>query len=213
MRAPKTEGAGEFEKHPAGAARLVCSRIIDKGTVFNEYKGKDQHKVNLYFESEKLMSTGDFAGQPFLVIANFNYSMYQNSHLCQFIEQWRGKKFANQDEADNFDLSKLISQTGYASIVHSDDGKWVNINTIMPLPEGMEPLAIKGDSYVFDLESPDMAVFGKLSEKVQNSIKLSHEYKTMMVGVSGTSGAPVAEPVADIPPSKPLESYDDDIPF
>lgn len=203
MKAPRSNTV-EFEKHPTGWARLVCTRIIDKGTVFNEAKQKDQHKISIYFESEKLMSEGDFAGQPFLVIANYNFSMYQNSHLCSFIEQWEGRKFPNQDAADDFDFAPLLRKPAYANITHSDDGKWVNIGAIGPMPDGVEPLKPVGDVYFFDLDNADMKVFEKLSDKVKAGIQSSHEWQS-------NKGEAVTKHHDEKNP--PPADFDDDIPF
>ena len=179
MYAPKKESSGgDFESHPVGGYPLVCTRVIDKGTVFNEQKGKDQRKVSIYFESAGLMKEGDYAGQPFLVIANFNYSMYQNSMLCKFIEAWRGKKFATQDEADQFDLEKLLRQPVFASIVQND--KWTNIESPMPIPNGMTPPTPVGDVYAFDADNMDMAIYEKLSDRMKENIQKSYEWRNPM---------------------------------
>src|SRR3990167_4918877 len=103
MKAPKGSSGG-FEKHPPGPAAIVCTRIIDLGTVHNERKLKYEHKIMIGFESSELMDTGENKGKPFMVFANFNFTMYQNSFLCKFIEAWRGKPFGDQVDADAFDF-------------------------------------------------------------------------------------------------------------
>lgn len=208
MHAPKNTSS-DFEKHPAGSVALVCTRIIDKGTTYNEHKQKDERKLIIAYESTKLMQEGEYAGQPFLVFANFNYSMYQNSMLCKHIEAWLGKKFADQNAADKFDIESLLRKPAFGNIIHSDDGKWVNIGSIMPLPEGMTAPKPVGDVYCFDMDNINMDVFEKMSERMQESIKQSKEW----------SGEPTKnnpqEPVDmdNIPPSPPIDSYDDKIPF
>lgn len=174
MRAPKGESK-EFEKHPAGYTTGVCTRVIDKGTHWNEKKQTFQRKIMLGFESDKLMQEGEFKGEPFLLFANFNYSMYQNAHLCGFIEDWEARKFHSQDEADAYDLSKLIGKPAFMNIIHSDDGKWTNIQTIGPVPEGMTAPAIKGKTIVVDQDALDKAEVDKLSDKMKETIMSAKE--------------------------------------
>jgi len=174
MKAPKTTESN-FEKHPAGWTTVVCTRVIDVGTHWNEGKQKYQRKIMLGFESDKLMQSGEYAGEPFLLFANFNYSMYQNAHLCQFIENWRGKRFASQPEADNFDLSKLIGQSAFVNVVHSDDGKYTNIQTIGPVPEDRKAPEIKGKTILIDQSNLDMKEVEKLSDKMKDRVMSAKE--------------------------------------
>lgn len=225
MQAPQTSTI-EYQKHPEGSARLVCSRIIDKGSRWDEAKQKDVRKITLFFESEILMpeDSGDYAGQPFLVTANYTYSMYLNSLLCKFIQAWI-KPFKNQEEANSFDIASLIGMSGFASIVYND--KWVNIGTMMPLPANMEPLKIIGKTFVFDMENPDMKIFDGFSEKMQAYIKEAKEWDIGAHGepdqtppvsmVSSHTGQPVApanaKPADGPAPTGEFDEEMDDIPF
>jgi hypothetical protein len=199
MKAPKSDIV-EFEKHPAKTVAVVCTKVLDLGTHYNEKKMKDERKFRIDFESTELMQDGEYAGKPFLLIANFNFSMYQNSRLCQFVEAWMGRKFPSQDEADNFDLDTLLGKTALVNVIHSDDGKWVNIGSIMPLPEGMPAPTPVGGLITFDCDNPNQAMLEKLSEKTQQKIKASNE----MLGLP------------DNPPTLNQEGQpelNDDIPF
>lgn len=197
MQAPKSSGGG-FEKHPEGATAIVCTRVIDLGTVFNPKKDKDEHKIMFGFESSVLMTAGENAGKPFMVFGNFNFTMFQNSHLCKFIEAWRGKSFASQDEADVFDFKNILGKPAYANIVHNGD--YVNIQSIMPLPKGMDAPKPVGELLIFDMSTQDKVVFGKLSEKMQEKLKKAKEW-----GAVFSDEPPVGHPANDDP--------SDDLPF
>ena len=201
MKAPATERT-EFEKHPAKTVATVCTKVLDMGTHFNEIKQKQEHKIRIDFESTELMTTGDYAGKPFLLINNFNFSMYQNSRLCQFIEAWLGRKFVDQKEADNFDLSTLLGKTALCNVIHSDDGKWVNIGSIMPVPESMPAPAPVGELLIFDTADPKDKVLAKLSERVQEKIRASEEMRNP--GKTDSNIKPEGQPVP------PIEAYEDD---
>ncbi len=213
MYAPQKEGSTEFERPPEGGGCLVCTRIIDKGTVFNEKKQKDVHGIALVFESPELMKKGDYKGQPFLLWANFgNYSMYQNSHLCQFIEGWRGKRFVDQKEADAFDIETLLRKPLFANIVH--DGTFDNVVSPMPVPNGMSAPVPVGDVYCLDMDNFSQEVFDMLSEKMQAKIAQSYEYKgkdTAYAKSSANEAAPMCEG-GEPAPSQPVDDMDS-VPF
>lgn len=168
MQAPKS--ASDYEKHPTGWATVVCTRIVDLGTHFNPNKNKHERKLMIGFESSKLMQDGEFKGEPFLLYSSFNFSMYQNSHLCKFIEDWRSKRFSNQAEADSFDFTKLIGQKAFVNVVHSDDGKYVNIQTIGPVPDGMTAPEIKGKTILIDQDDFKTSEAEKLSDKLRERV-------------------------------------------
>ena len=201
MKAPKGSSGG-FEKHPPGPAAIVCTRIIDLGTVHNERKLKDEHKIMIGFESSELMDTGENKGKPFMVFANFNFTMYQNSFLCKFIEAWRGKPFGDQVDADAFDFHLLLGKPAFVNIVHSGD--YVNIQSPMPLPKGMIPPHPVSELLIFDMQTQDHSVFEMLSEKMRERLKKAKEW-----GKLGSNGS--LEPPAGHPASEP--PFDDDIPF
>ena len=200
MKAPATEHKA-FEKHPVGTVATVCTKVLDLGTHWNPKKEKNERKLRIDFESAELMKEGEYSGKPFLLVNNFNFSMYQNSNLCKFIEAWLGRKFVDQKEADNFDLDELLGKTALCNVIHSDDGKWVNIGSIMPVPKGMEPPKPVGELLSFSCDDPNPEVLAKLSEKTQEKINASHE----MLNPQSEGGESEINP--------PQADYDDDVPF
>lgn len=200
MKAPQSTHK-EFEKHPAMTVGTVCTKVLDLGTHYNEKKQKNERKLRIDFESTELMKEGEYAGKPFLLINNFNFSMYQNSRLCQFVEAWLGRKFTDQKEADTFDLDNLLGKTALCNVIHSDDGQWVNIGSIMPIPAGMTAPTPVGELLSYSCDDPNPEVLAKLSEKVQAKINASHEVMNPQSG-----GVDERNPPTDIDP-------DDDIPF
>lgn len=179
MYAPKSESNTDFEKHPVGYATAVCTRLIDLGTHFNprSQPPKDQRKIMIAFESEKVMTQeGEYKGQPFLLFANFNYSMYQGkAHLCTFIENWRGERFESQTEADNFDLATLIGKTAFCNVVRSACGKYANIQTIGPVPESMNAPNIVGKTILIDQDNLNSAEVDKLSDNLKAKVLSAKE--------------------------------------
>jgi hypothetical protein len=217
MKAPKSGGGGDFEKHPEGQFAVRCAQIIDLGTHFNPDKKVDQRKVRIMFISSQNITTGELAGKPFALFNNFNFSMYQNSHLCKFIEQWRGKNFASQDEADEFDIEKVLNQPAYVNVVHN--GKYVNIQSVMPLPEGLAAPAIPETTtaYCFSCDKPDKAILETMTDKTRDMIMASKEWigafepeKQESENPAPASAPPQAAPQAAAATN---DFEDDEIPF
>lgn len=201
MKAPKNEHT-DFEKHPEGWVVGVCSRVIDLGTHWHEGKQKYMRKIMLAFESEKTLTSGEFNGEPFLLFANFNYSMYKNAKLCEFIENWRGKRFETQDQADAFDLAKLLGQPAFMNIVHN--GQYVNINTIGPLPDDKTAPAIKGKHILIDQDDLDPKEVEKLTDKMKQRVLAAQEQQQQNKNDVDDTAIQ----------SQPQSSdFDDDIPF
>lgn len=214
MRAPQSNQSRDFEEHPTGWTLVVCTRVIDKGTHWNDRKQKDEHRIMIGFESEKLMTEGDFKDQPFLLFANFNYSMFKNAHLCRFIENWRGRRFESQTQADLFDLSKLLGQKAFVNVTRSHDGQYTNIETIGPVPDNMTAPDIKGITILIDQENFDENEYNKLSDKLKKTVMSAQERMRAEPAQAKNASdfAQQAREKIENAGSYP-EDFDDDIPF
>ncbi len=96
-----------------------------------------RHKVNLAFEFPKhyrVFYEGDDA-KPACVFQFETLSMNKDSNLRgKFVEPMIGRKLTDA-EAEVFDISSLLGKQYIATIVHSPDGKWANIQSIIALNE------------------------------------------------------------------------------
>lgn len=156
---------GSFELVPAGVYSAVCTRVIDLGLQHNMKFGKDEHKVLIQFEIDAKMTDG----KPFMIGNRYTVSLGQKAHLRADLESWRGRPFT-QAELDAFDLRAVLGAPAMLNVMHSPDGKYSNIASIMPLPRGMQKLAPVGELLCFDTENWDEAVFQKLSDKLKERI-------------------------------------------
>ncbi len=153
----KAGKSGEFTPCPEGPQRLVCCDVIDLGMVEVTWQGqtKRQHKIEIRWQSEHVMDNG----RPFLVGQRFTLSLNEKGRLRPFLEAWRGKKFTEQ-EAEGFDVERLLSANAYGNVVHakgSKGGTFANLASIMPLPKGMEPIQVSDYVRMVDRELPPPA--------------------------------------------------------
>lgn len=169
------KSADNFEIAPAGTFVGRCVWLIDLGTQLTTFQGKEkkQQKVLIGFElPTELMADG----RPFLVSQRYTNILNEKSNLQKMLESWRGSKFTEQ-EAEAFDLTKLIGLPCMISIIHnvSGDKTYANISSVAKLMKGMECPKQINESIVFAIEEVNTAKYDKLPEWVQGIVKSSQE--------------------------------------
>jgi hypothetical protein len=210
-------GSGrDYEPAPEGMHRAVCYRFVDLGTQTVEWKGQTKHqrKVLLSWElvdteEEFVDGDGHTVRQPFSIHQRFTWSMHEKGNLRPFLESWRGRRFKDEDLASGgFDAQKLINAPCYMNVIHNEkDGRvYANIGSINPLPpqmkEGMPAMHNKPLYFgMTPVERFDKHALAALSDKMQETIKASPEYRAILDPKPQTQGDP-----AD-------NALDDDIPF
>lgn len=181
MNFPSKGGATDFKPLPAGSHFAVCDQIIDLGI----QPGSDRypspkHKVYIRWQVPKQrVEYTDKSGQkkegPRVIGKEYTASMHENANLRVDLVSWRGRDFTD-DEAENFDVSKILGLGCLISVVHSSKGgkTYANIASIAGMPEGMPSPKAEGDLILFDptrqpKEEAD-AIFAKLPEWLQKKI-------------------------------------------
>lgn len=170
-----SSGGGNFELVPEGQYVARCFKIIDLGTQWVEWQGnkKEQKKVLISWEL-----LGDAPkmedGRPFATTKKYTASLDERGRLRPELEAWRGKKFTDT-ELESFDLKNVLGAYCQLQIVHSEDGKYANVNSIMGFkgtkPEGINPLVS------FDIDEPDMKIFENFSDKLKEQIQQAPEFR------------------------------------
>jgi hypothetical protein len=180
-----------FTPAPSGAHRAICVGFIDLGTQKGEYMGQTTTKrlVQLRWE---LCDEQMEDGKPFLVAKRYTWSMNEKANLRKDLESWRGKPFEKADFGPGgFDTRKLIGVPALVTITHQEktSGTFANVTAVSPLPKSMpKPDKPVGATTYFALEKDrfDRDVFKSLSEKMQETITHSPEYREIVTGVPQT---------------------------
>lgn len=186
----------EFPLQPSGTHPAVLFQIIDLGTQAVEFKGetKNRRQVKLVFELH-----GDECnlpdGRPMAISRVFTNSGHEKAGLRLFIENWRGKKFTD-DELSGFEFKSLLGKACFLNVVHNPQGDTVYANiagaakmpTSLPAPEPQNELL-----YVsLDPEEYDPETFNKLPQKTKEKIWPTREY-SVASGVPNGADEPVGE--------------------
>jgi hypothetical protein len=207
-------GGGNFKRVPPGAYIGRCYSLVDLGTQLTtgQYGEKLQHKLRigweLFGEDEQgapLTIEVDGKTMPLTITKGYTVSLHEKAGLRRDLAAWRGKDFTDE-EAKGFDVAKLIGAYCMVNVTTSEtNGKtYSNVAGLTPLPGALKnakPAPVH-DPVVFDLDKPDMEVFSKFHEKLQEAIKRSPEWAKAMGTASGVKQD-----------ASGFDSMPDDIPF
>ena len=176
----KDSGSSDFTIAPQGSHIARCIQVIDLGTQFSEHYRKSAHKILFGFE---LMNEAKQDGEPFLIFMRRTASLHVRSTLRGDLEAWRGKQFT-AEELESFDLSSVLGASAYVNVGPSDDGKYMNIRSIMSLPKGAQPGPAKTPLLLFDIDAPDMDVFEQFGDKLKATIESAEEWNKPVLMVA-----------------------------
>jgi len=193
FKAPMPASGGDFAPTPAGNFIGRCFSLIDLGTQVTktgEFAGKANHKIRIGFElfgeteeGSPMTITIDGKELPLSIFKEYTLSMHEKSTLRKELGAWRGRAFTSDEEAVDFDITKLVGAYAMVNISHrtNDKGKTnANIANLSPLPSALKnakPSPVNAN-VVFNLDEPDMELFNTFSEWLQGRIAESPEWKT-----------------------------------
>jgi len=142
---PRTNiGTGDYEKIKPGTHPAVCIGVWDLGLQTTTWQGKEkqQYKILIAWKTNEK----DAKGNNFYLVKKYTNSLGDKANLRQDIKGWLGRDLS-PDECINYDYEELVGKQCILSVVHSDDGRFANINSISS--------PITGLSVVHDMEIPD----------------------------------------------------------
>lgn len=197
-------GGASIAPPAQGVHIAICTRVIDLGTQETTYKGKPKRsrKVLIGWElPDEPMIEVNGEMMPTIVQSRMTASLSEKAELYGLLVSWRGRKFTDQ-ELKGFDLKNIIGAGCQLQLVHTDDGRFANVQGIMPLPKGLPKPVAKGMVVNLDLD-PDRfepRAFAALGDKLKEMIASTDEYKI-------ATGAMRPETDSFAP------DFDDEIPF
>jgi hypothetical protein len=178
---------GEFQSVKPGTYLARCFRMIELGTLEEEFMGQKKmlQKVMITWElpTEKAIFDINKGEEPFAVSKTYTLSMNEKANLRKDLESWRGKGF-NEDEARRFDLTALLGKFCLLSIIHqpskSNPGReYTVISSIMPLMKGQICPDQINPTKVLSFDEFNWEFFETLSEFTKDKIKSSIEFRMM----------------------------------
>ena len=187
-------GGGNFKRVPPGVFIGRCYSVIDLGTqhTSGQYGDKFQHKLRIGWElfgeddqGNPLTIDVDGKDMPMTISKSYTVSLHEKAGLRKDLAAWRGRDFTD-DEAKGFDVAKLLGAYCMVNVTTTEaNGKtYSNVAGLTPLPGALKNAKPEGvhDLVMFDLDKPDLSVFDKFHEKLQEAIKRSPEWALMYGG-------------------------------
>lgn len=189
------DSGGDYTPPPQGTHPAVCCAVIDLGTQYSEQYNRHAHKVLLGWELDADPPRED---GPHMAWKRYTLSLHKKAGLRGMLEAWRGRAFT-PEELEGFDLHNIVGKGCLVSLTHDTrDGRtYANISAVSALPKGMTAPTLSKDPVLFDLDSPDEAVFSALSERLQETIRSSAEWQDRQS--AGSPGEPPADDGDSLP--------------
>jgi hypothetical protein len=163
--------------------------MVYVGIIADEYQGQAKNTPKVYLSFELPNATHVFkeenGPQPFVVSREFSYYMGENANLRKTLGAWRGKPLTD-DEAGEFDMSKLLGAPAQVQVVHktSKSGSTrAEILSITKLMAGLSCPAAVNPTLLFDVReylagnAEHIAAFEKLPAFLQEKAKTSAEWQ------------------------------------
>lgn len=193
----------DFQLPPADSHIARCYQVVDMGTVYSKFYEKSAHKIRIFWE---LPNAAMDDGRPFSISKRYTLSLHEQATMRKDLESWRGRKFT-AEEAQSFDLSKLLGATCLINVTHAERNGQMNadITSIIAIPKGMQCPPPVNPTLVFDLSDFNQDTFQKLSQGLRDRIMQSQEYQALF-GNKPTASTPQQVSAGKV-------DFDDDIPW
>lgn len=201
-----------IENPEPGSHIARCFAIIDLGTQQHSFNGEvwSSRDVRISFELPNERMTGKYnaevKGKPFASSVTLKQSLHPSSKLRKLLKSWRGRDFT-KEELGSFSPKRLLGVPCRLTLVASQDGQYVNIDSIAPLGKGEKCPKQVNPSVYFSLDPDEFSfdVFNTLGEKTREKIAGSPEFKALE---DGGSDEPDPEQLAESAASA-MEAEDD----
>lgn len=173
---------------PAGNYIARCFSMIHIGTVPENIMGemKKINKVRLTWElpTEMRSFKEDEPEKPLTISQEFTLSMNEKANLRKFLESWRGKGFT-EDEANDFDITKLLGVPCMLSVIHKTTKKgreYDLISGVATLPKGTECPRQINSNFEFNYDDKfDNQILEQFPDFIKDRIKNSDEFKKILM--------------------------------
>ena len=179
-----------------GVYIAVCVGVIDLGEQYSEKFKNYAQKLRLVWELSGETVEVDGKVEPRQLGREFKFSYDKKSSLRQFLSNWNGRNYTDEEAAD-IELFDQLGKPCQLQVVHSDDGQYANVSGIMGLPKGMPAPQPQGPLIAWDMEQWSDDAFAQLPDWVQERIKKSTEYQKLHAPTDAvTVGEPAAQEAA-----------------
>lgn len=187
IKAKKSAGA-DFTPMDEGSYVARIYQILHIGTVAG-YQGALQNKVRISFEfpTELKVFKEENGEQPLSLSQDYTLSFHEKATLTKVINACDPKALKVGDDGfmDEYDIEKLLGKSCLVTVIHKagKEGKvFANIGNCTVLPKGMVCPPAMNPPKVLNYDNFDKEYFMSLPTFIQDKIRSSQEYRTVVLG-------------------------------
>lgn len=203
LRLPVGGGGGDFKRLSAGSHVAVCNMVADLGVQpgsgqYPEPKRQVLIRWEVPEERVEYEKDGQSYEGPMTISRTFTASMNEKATLRKTLENWRGRKFTDE-EAGAFDVSSILGKPCLLSVSETVKGEntYANVSGVSPLVKGMATPKAENELLYYGVDNQKQ--FDKLPKWVREKIDGQLEPRT--------------EADVDEARAQQREALDDEIPF
>lgn len=164
--------AGNFTAPEEGTHVGILTGVVDLGLQpATDYNTKepvaDKPQTLLLFE---IVGHEQTHGSPTVMSLYANTSLHEKATLRRIVKALLGGTSEAETVINKgLSLDSVLGKAGSVNIGMSKNGR-INILDVSPLMRGVVAPPPRSELILFDMDNPDMEVFGKLSDRIQRKI-------------------------------------------
>ncbi len=175
-----------------GVYMAVCVGVVDLGEQYSELYKNYSNKLKFVWALPSEVIEVDGKTEERQLSREFSVATKVTSKLRSFLSSWNSKAYSD-DEYLELDIMGQIGKPCMLNVVLNESGEYANVDSIMPIPNGIPTPTSKTPFFTWDMDQWDDAAFEKLPQFIQDQIKKSTQYQkehvpvtTVEVNASGT---------------------------
>lgn len=159
-----------------GVYMAVCVGVVDLGEQYSELYKNYSNKVKFVWALPTETIEVDGKQEERQLSREFSVATKNTSKLRTFLSSWNSKTYSD-DEFLELDMCEQVGKACMLNVILNETGEYANVDSIMPIPNGIPVPTTKTAFFTWDMDQWDDAVFEKLPAWTQDQIKKSTQYQ------------------------------------
>lgn len=159
-----------------GVYMAVCVGVVDLGEQYSELYKNYSNKCKFIWAIPSETIEVDGKTEERQLSREFSVATKATSKLRSFLSSWNSKAYSDEEYMD-LDIMGQIGKPCMLNVVLSESGEYANVDSIMPIPNGMPAPTTKTSFFSWDMDQWDDTALEKLPAFIQDQIKKSTQYQ------------------------------------
>lgn len=189
-----------------GVYMAVCVGVVDLGEQYSELYKNYSNKLKFVWALPSETIEVDGKQEERQLSREFSVATKVTSKLRSFLSSWNSKTYSDEEYLE-LDIMGQIGKPCMLNVVLNESGEYANVDSIMPIPNGIPVPVSKTPFFTWDMDQWDDAAFEKLPTFIQEQIKKSTQYQkehAPVTTVEVKAPGAVQDAAAGMPSSAPV---------